>query len=43
MQDESETEFHYVIKFVLTQQLLKSLYVLKESGPAVLLVQWFIG
>ena len=32
MQNESETEFHNVRKFVLTQQLLKSLHLLMESG-----------
>ena len=36
----SETEFHSVIKFVSTQQLLKSLHLLRESGEVVLLVQW---
>ena len=31
----SETDFHNVIKFVLTQQLLKSLHLLRESGDVV--------
>ena len=30
----SDTQFHYVRKFVLTQQLLKSLHFLMESGDA---------
>ena len=38
----SHTQFHYVRKFVLTQQLLKSPHLLMESGAAVLLVQWWI-
>ena len=31
-QNLSETQFHYIIKFVLTQQLLKLLHLLMESG-----------
>ena len=34
-QNLSETQFHYVIKFVLTQQLLKSPHLLRESGDVV--------
>ena len=34
----SETQFHYVIKFILTQQLLKSPHLLMEFGDVVLLV-----
>ena len=34
------SEFHYVTKFVSTQQLLKSPHLLMESGAVVLLVQW---
>ena len=33
-QNLSETQFHYVIKFVLTQQLFKSLHLFMESGAA---------
>ena len=32
IQNLSETEFHYVRKFVLTQQILKSPHLLRESG-----------
>ena len=32
--------FHNIIKFVLTQQLLKTPHLLMESGDVVLLVQW---
>ena len=32
--------FHYIIKFVLTNQLLKSLHLLMESVDVALLVQW---
>ena len=31
-QNLSETQFHYVIRFVSTQQLLKSPHLLMESG-----------
>ena len=31
----SETKFHNVMKFVLTQQPLKSLHLLMESGDVV--------
>ena len=31
----SHTQFHYIIKFVLTQQLLKSPHLLMESGDDV--------
>ena len=31
----SHTQFHYVIKFVLTQRLLKSPHLLMESGDVV--------
>ena len=34
-QNLSETQFHYVIKFVLTQQVLKSPHLLMESGDVV--------
>ena len=37
-QNLSETQFHYVIKFVLTQQLLKSLHLSMESGAVVVTV-----
>ena len=35
IQNLSETQFHYIIKFVLTQQLLKSPHLLMESGSVV--------
>ena len=41
MQNESETEFHRVYKVSPTQQLTKLTHLLRESGAAVLLVQWF--
>ena len=36
----SGTEFHNIIKFVLTQQLLN---LLMESGDVVLLLHWMIS
>ena len=35
IQNLSETEIHNIIKFLLTQQLLKSLHLLRESGDVV--------
>ena len=35
MQNESETEFHNFIKFVLAQRLLKSDNLLRRSGDVV--------
>ena len=37
-----QREIHYVIKFVSTQQLLKSPHLLMESGDVVLLDQCVI-
>ena len=41
MKNYSETEFHNVIQFVLTQQLVKSLHLLRESGAGVFVLRCF--